>query len=68
MGQRARKRKEGESVEERGGTEDGVMEQQGGRNHALTEDGGVQPQVASASQRLWGQREISILAPAGSWL
>lgn len=35
----------------------------------LTEDGGVQTQVVSASQRLWGRRhEISNLVPAGSQL
>lgn len=35
----------------------------------LTEDGGVQTQVVSASQRLWGRwHEISNLVPAGSRL
>lgn len=43
-------------------------EQPEGRNHAMAEDRGVQTQVASESQRLWGQHEISMLAPAGSGL
>lgn len=42
-------------MEGRGGTGDSVMDgEPGGRNHAVAEDRGVQTQVASASQRLWG--------------